>query len=150
MGFYEAKPLERAAAYVAHRPVKVWCAPNRKTWEDFTTAKVGQVVNGLSDQATNEMWINDNSCAAMSTAARRPLATITFGSLGPSIEVLTHEAVHLRGISDEGATDCEAMHQTPGVAVRFFHVLPGKNLRSLMAQTWAWHRTASAELTSVC
>jgi hypothetical protein len=64
--------------------------------------------------------------------------------------VLTHEAIHLRGETDDGVTDCAAMHEMAGVAARFFHAPAGKGLRALMAAAWSWHRKAPAEYTTVC
>jgi ubiquinone/menaquinone biosynthesis C-methylase UbiE len=43
-----------------------------------------------------------------------------------------------------------AMHEMPGVAVRFFGVTTGKELRALMAQAWKVHRSGPLYFQTVC
>ena len=42
------------------------------------------------------------------------------------------------------------MREMSGVAVRFFGVMPGKQLRALMAQAWKSHRAAPLYFQTVC
>lgn len=47
-------------------------------------------------------------------------------------------------------TDCDAMHEVPGVAVRFFKVKTGTQLRAIMADAWIVHRASPAIYQAVC
>jgi hypothetical protein len=61
-----------------------------------------------------------------------------------------HESIHQRGVADEAATECEAMHEMPRVAVKFFHVKAGKQLRSLMALAWESHKATPDAYQAIC
>jgi hypothetical protein len=66
------------------------------------------------------------------------------------LQVAVHESIHARGETDEGVTDCDAAHRVPGVAVRFFKVKPGKQLRALMTLVWKYRATGPASQRTVC
>jgi hypothetical protein len=83
------------------------------------------------------------------TARLRGRAVETY-ALAAAIETLTHESIHARGEADEGKTDCAAMHEMPGVAVRFFGFKKRAALRGLMAAAWRYHGRADAIYRSVC
>jgi hypothetical protein len=71
-------------------------------------------------------------------------------ALAAAIETLVHESIHVRGVHDEGETDCNAMHEMPRVATRFFGFKRRPALRALMAAAWRYHRTAAPQSRTVC
>jgi hypothetical protein len=149
--FYEARALEPAAAYVAGKPVTVWCAVTESAWHAETRSRglFGDPY-GFAKTGGSEFSLKPDLCAILARAASGSVSTIDLQSLAPSIQTLTHESIHLRGVRDEGETDCRAIHEMPRVAVRFFHVKPGRQLRALMAAAWAWHRAQPLTYQSVC
>lgn len=146
-GFVRAKPLEPAASYVARKPVKVWCAKTDTAWRTFLTARYDTVeTHGWTAQAgANQTYIDSDACLIL-----LDVKTETLARIGAAAEILTHESIHMRGEANEGITDCDAMHETPGVVVRFFGIKAGKQLRSLMAQLWVWHRKSPPAYVAVC
>jgi hypothetical protein len=147
--FSEAKTLEPAAAYVAKKPVKVWCATSDQAWHNFMVSTYGSDdgANGSSVPGSSELKLSNLVCSTLNRARQLPLSPdITTAA---SVEVLTHESIHLRGEKDEGITDCNAMHEMAGVASRFYHFRYAR-LRALMAFAWKWHATVPADLRSVC
>jgi hypothetical protein len=155
-GFHEAKPLEPAASFVAGKPAIVWCANSESSWRAFLTDRYSSGastdVQGSADIAQGKFWLSPIVCKTLGFAAISAQDAIHYPSLAPSVAVLTHESIHLRGETDEGVTDCDAMHEMPRLAVKFFHVTAGKKLRALMAAAWAWHRapTGNPIYRSVC
>jgi hypothetical protein len=145
--FYEAKALEPAASYVAGKPVRVQCAKSASGWQSFNKANFAQTGNsehGFAEPGGTVMYVDADTCPPLLAAragqpgASRPL-------LAATLVTFAHEAVHLRGQVDEGQTECEAMQYVPGVAVRFFGVKSGAQLRKLMASAWTWHRRIASD-----
>ena len=110
-GFHEAKALEPAASFVAGKPVQVMCANSDASWHDFTTSHYGANViidlQGSAEVRGSQLWLSPIACRYLNYGASAPLPTLNYPSLAPSINTLTHEAIHLRGESDEGVTECD-------------------------------------------
>lgn len=135
-GFYEAKVLEPAASFVARKPVRVWCASTDAAWVKYAAEYLP--THGLTYPGSSVIRLDWTICTIMREQLR--YANQPDASLAPSVETLTHEAIHARGEADEGVTDCAAVHEMARVAVVYFGVKPGWRLRSLMAAAWAWRR----------
>jgi len=149
-GFSLSPRLAPAASFVAGKPVKVWCASSQYNWEQFlaATGRAGIEANGSAIPGSSEIKLSPTVCQNLRLQlAGKPVRYI---ALGPSILGLVHEAIHDRGESNEGVTDCAAVHEMPRVAVRFFHVKAGKRLRAVMAATWTYRGTEPAVYRSVC
>lgn len=148
-GFYEARVLEPAASYVARKPVKVWCASTARAWRSWSAnADLTDGANGSAAIGGTAIHLSHDVCPSLRGAvAGIPQYSPT---LGATIEGLTHESIHTRGERDEGITDCAAMHEMPRIAVLFFHVRAGKQLRALMADAWDYHRQQPPQYLSVC
>ena len=148
-GFVETVRLEPAASFVARRPVAVNCATTHEVWLAYA-ASFG--FNGDSVGIT----IPGNSETALSDAMCRSLQVVNgtraphLYALAAAVETLVHESIHMRGERDEGVTDCAAMHEMPRVAVRFFKVKPGRQLRALMANAWQIHAAKPPPYRTVC
>lgn len=146
--FYEARVLEPAASFVAHKPVRVWCAASSGAWAEFATGKAAAVTHGLTVPGSAVTHLDQVVCVNLRA---RALGLIPASpNLGASIEVLTHESIHMRGEHDEGVTDCAAVHEMARVAVVYFKVRAGKQLRALMAAAWAWRDELASPYRTVC
>lgn len=140
-GFYESFKLEPAASFVAGKPVKVWCATSQYDWLQYG-AKGGE--QGLTTPGSSEVKIAPDVCRYLRAAKVNP------DGFGASLLVLVHESIHARGERDEGITDCSAVHEMPRVAVRFFRVKAGKQLRAVMANAWRYRSGEPAAYRSTC
>lgn len=140
-GFYESFKLEPAASFVAGKPVKVWCATSQYQWQQYGGDSEEY---GLTRPGSGEVKLAPDVCRYLKAKV------VTPSGFGASLLVLTHEAIHARGEPDEGVTDCAAVHEMPRVAVRFFRVKVGKQLRAVMANAWHYRAGETAAYRSVC
>jgi hypothetical protein len=42
---------------------------------------------------------------------------VNLPTLGAALDVVTHESLHMRGLTDEGQTECDAIHALPSFLV---------------------------------
>lgn len=140
-GFHASPRLAPAASFVAGKPVTVLCANTQYDWQTYG----GQADQyGLAIPGDNVVNLAPGVCRFLLAKTVNP------NGLGSSLLVLTHEAIHARGESDEGVTDCAAVHEMPRVAVKFFRVKPGKQLRAVMANAWDYRRREPAPYRTTC
>lgn len=100
-------PLERAASFVATKPVQVECAP------------LGENA-GLTVPGSSLVTLDSVYCVELERWLRgKPVSLMR---LAIDIDTLVHESIHARGEVDEGKTDCEAYHRAPAIAARFFGI----------------------------
>ena len=148
-GFASSPRLQTAAAYVAYKPIAVWCAKTQYDWEQYLEdGGLAGDLNGATKPGSAETSLSPAVCTNLRRALDR--RTVAVSALGPSILVLVHEAIHARGEVDEGKTDCAAVHEMPRVAVKFFHVKAGKQLRAVMAASWTYRAREPAAYRTVC
>lgn len=147
-GFTAAPRLEPAASFVAGKHVTVWCARSLGEWRQYVAGRSESDILGLTVPGSSEIRVAPVVC----TNLRAKLNGQVVGNDGfaPSLLLLVHEAVHARGSADEGKTDCAATHETPRVAVKFFRVKAGKQLRAVMAAVWTWRTTSPPAYRTVC
>lgn len=114
-----------AASQVAGRSVKVNCPGQirRRLLTEIRDGEVrfvdgrpadetkvtGRVCDGLA-RLLDEGALLDLSCLQLDACSEDDTA-VAYG-----VAVLTHEAVHMRGVIDEAATECEAVRRSAGVA----------------------------------
>jgi hypothetical protein len=115
-GFAEAPPLERAASYMAGRPVQVWCAVDLNVWRATDLDRAG--APGYAIPAYGQTFLRPSVCKAL---LRPPTAALSFGS---ALLVLVHEATHLTGLLDEYKTECVARKRLADTAIRFYGFKP--------------------------
>ena len=139
-GFYKSVVLAPAASFVAGKPVTVYCANSEYDWQQYggTGSEHGLAVPGSS-----VIKLDPDVCRLLR-------ATTIKDGFGASLLVLVHESIHARGEKEEGVTDCSAVHEMPRVAVKFFHVKAGKQLRAVMANAWHYRAGETAVYRSVC
>lgn len=148
--FHEAKRLEPAASYVAGKPVKVYCARTDLDLREYTQ----QLYGGKWFNDTGLALIPDGIALLGQSVCDPLLSELRIGKynadFAEAIDALVHEAVHLRGVTDEGQTECTAVHNVPRVAVKFFRIKPGKQLRALMSDVWGAYSGKPLAYQSVC
>lgn len=140
-GFYNSVRLAPAAAFVAGKPVTVLCAKTAFDWQQQGGRDDSY---GLTFPGENVVKLAPSVCRYLRAAPINP------NGFGASLLVLVHESIHARGSVDEGVTDCAAVHEMPRVAVKFFHVKAGKQLRAIMDNAWNLRDREPAQYRTVC
>lgn len=141
-GFVRALELEPAASFVARKSVTVWCATSTATWAaGLRSIGLPASAHGTANLERREVWLEKVICDNLAIAARYGVATDGYRALAPSVLVLVHESIHLRGVLDEGKADCVAARAIPNVAPRFFGRRP--LVVSLLVKEVARYRDAS-------
>jgi hypothetical protein len=123
----EARAAAVASA-IAGRPVAVRCPGPFKRHFFYETTE-GSVRFDASGRPVDETDLSFRTCDGLQTAMDRG-ARLTFDCLyyncpkdvtqaAAALAVLAHESVHLRGVMDEGATECEARTHIGLVARRY-------------------------------
>jgi hypothetical protein len=107
--------LDAIASEVAGRPVTVWCETDEGEWLALTKGRTG--VTGFARFGDTIAYVAPSRCGALHAGLA---GTATLFDLGRSLLVLLHESLHLRGIRDEGETDCTALGLVKTYAVRYF------------------------------
>lgn len=114
-----------AAALIAGRPVQVRC-PGQLRRRLATEIHDGSV-RFDGGQPANVTKLTGRVCDGLARlleeGTRLELACLQLDACKPedtsvayAVAVLTHESVHMRGVVDEAATECEALRRSGGVA----------------------------------
>lgn len=147
--------LEPAASWVAGKPVAVMCGQDASGWrslqEEFLRHDDGTVDQalGFAGAGSAVIYLSPQTCLSLEGHDRGIEAP--FARFSTSLRVLTHEAIHARGETDEGVTDCLALRQMAAVGIKFFGFKSrSAALRSLMAEAVRFHRLDSARYRTVC
>lgn len=126
--------LAEVAGFVAGRPVRVRCQGALSAAVDVSPESgYAQIDQG---ETTLKRWVCNDIVAFTDSPATRAKTNclITAGNpldcppraedLTQALETLAHEAVHLRGITDEAKTECYAVQTVAAVALRFGASVP--------------------------
>ena len=114
--------LDSAASDVAGHPVTVECVFAASLWLSEVGSSVdGSFIDGFTTPgAETTIHLGPAPCDA--------LYGLTTGDDVGAVEAarglltLAHEAVHQRGVTDEGVTDCTALPLVPGLATKVFGI----------------------------
>lgn len=148
-GFVKSSVLAPAASFVAGKPVTVLCAGSDSAWDAYKVAAYGANDGGNGSTVAGSSTIRLSYLVCESIRLHLQGRVVPLKTLGPTIEVLTHESIHARGVSDEGVADCDAIRQMPNVATTFLHFTT-KTLALLMTAARAWRNTEAAAYRTVC
>lgn len=146
--FYEAKALEPAASFVAGKPAVIYCSNTFGDWVRYSLDNGTPGAVGLTPLGGSQSELESPVCDVLLKHLSRRAVTVY--DLAASVRILVHEAIHQRGVTDEAQTECVAMHEMPRVAVKFFRIKAGRQLRALMAQAWVSHRKTPPQFQTVC
>ncbi len=127
--------LSREAAAIAGHPVRVRC--------DTQGRHVGAVqeADGVAEVGGRDAWLTPAICFQLYRVIDHH-DTHSFSPTGRAIAVLAHEAWHLRGVADEGVTNCYAFQS--GVAIGTRLGLTASFARALMREQLADNGADSA------
>jgi len=122
------RQLSRDVQTIAKHPVAVRC--------DTSGRHVGAVqeADGLAEVGGRNAWVTPAICYRL-YRARRNRDAVSFSGTGRAIAVLAHEAWHLRGVADEGLTNCYAFQSGVELGVRLG--LPRSTAAAMMRQQLA-------------
>jgi hypothetical protein len=122
--------LSAIASQIAGRAVAVHCPGPVARVMGGSTAE-GWVEFDAAGRPADETKLQKTSCAELDalaegrrakelecTARARILCGRRGSELAMAVDVLTHEAVHLRGVRDEAATECASLHAMAATAQR--------------------------------
>lgn len=105
--------LDSIASQVAGKPVSIHCETNNQDWDAMVgvnfPGRRGDQINGYAVPGSTVAFISPRACLPLQQALRTNYrdAGLVFLTIG--LHVLIHEAVHLRGVRNEGETDCAAL-----------------------------------------
>lgn len=115
-GNYADPRLDAVASEVAGKPVQVWCETSIIDW---VTIGAGNY-SGFTFIGIPIVYIAPRQCETLHALLSRE----NIGSYYAASAILTlaHEAVHQRGVLNEGETDCLALPLVPTLAVKHFGI----------------------------
>lgn len=114
-----------AASQVAGRTVQVRCPGQlrRRLATEIHDGSVRFQGGEPADETRVTARVCDGLARLIDKGARLELSCLQLDacsaddtSVAYAVAVLAHESVHLRGVMDEAATECEAVRRSPGVA----------------------------------
>jgi len=122
------------AALIANKPVTIRCDESR----DYVGAV--QHADGVATVGGDRAYLTPERCYDLYRLAFE--GNVTSSQTARAISVLAHEAWHLRGVSDEGTTECYALQS--GVALGERLGLSEGNARQMMRQQLVENRLRGA------
>lgn len=122
-----AKRFSAEAGLIAGKPVSIYCDESR----DFVGAV--QHAEGVAEVGGERAYLTPEICFDLYRLAFDD--EVRGSRTARAIAVLAHEAWHLRGVSDEGATECYAVQSGVGVGMQLG--LSEERARQLMRQQLA-------------
>jgi hypothetical protein len=153
--------LDRIASEVAGKPVAVWCEDNASDWDRYAITGangIGANVFGFTFLNTPVVYLSPQRCIPLRLAIDYGYRELGIIYLAAGLHTLTHEAVHQRGITAEGAADCTALPLIPSIAERYFGVSQtivvqqtrtvARTLRRKIAGKWRTIRYTTQVVTS--
>lgn len=154
-GFTENATLNARAAYVAGKPVHAYCTNDGTAWQNFVTSSgdtmpAGETFGVTPTVGGTETYLAPQTCAPI-RARMRGRKPSSLAALGGALDILTHEAIHLRGSSDEGQTECAAIRTLPAFLVaRWGFRKNSPAFREVMRGARLYHDQLPAEYRSDC
>lgn len=106
--------LNAIASSVASKPASVQCTFDAEVWDtqvqtvSFNTRR-GSSVGGYTFSGASVLYLGPQACVPLYDAV---IGGVIYAGLNPTayaLLTLLHEAVHLRGVTNEGETDCIAL-----------------------------------------
>jgi hypothetical protein len=153
-GFTVEPVISARAAYVAQKPVNVYCATTTSAWQDFLVAENEPAdsldAHGLTTTVGGtDAYIDAEGCATLHRRLRG--LTVSLPILGAVLDVVTHEAIHMRGTADEGQTECASIQALSAFVVHSWGFKKNSPaFRQVMNGAWSYHRRLAPQYRTVC
>ncbi|MDE2098614.1 MAG: hypothetical protein KGL39_15275 [Patescibacteria group bacterium] len=112
--------LDTAASYVAGHAVTVWCETDWAAWLSMEQQNGVSEAGGFTHIGTPVVYVAPDVCEELHALIDRRDVGSFFAA--DAVLTLAHEAVHQRGVADEGAADCAALSLVKDVATTFFGI----------------------------
>ena len=127
--------FDQIASDVAGKPVTVYCEDDWYPWiKSFEEDGLnGTFVTGFTFPDTPIVFVSPRQCETLWALHERQSVGTCYAA--SAIFTLAHEAVHQRGIADEGLTDCTALPLVAGLAVKYFGITETVTERYLVPKT---------------
>ncbi len=110
--------LDETASWLAGRPVTVHCLNRAEEAADGTMALAyGYVMFDVNNHPGDYMTVGHDVCGPLLRYLKDGIRNVKEWRLAVAIMVLTHEAGHLRGMSNEARTQCWAIRHVYYVAL---------------------------------
>ncbi len=111
------------ASEIAGKPVQTYCESDWASWDQFAYSNniVGHHLLGMTWLDQPIVYVNPSVCEALHMAVDLGPAGYRDAGMAyyaQAILTLTHEAVHQRGVEDEGQTECAALPLALPAAVK--------------------------------
>jgi hypothetical protein len=121
-GNWEDDRLDAAASQIAGKPLDVHC---EDSWYEWINAgeEAGEdwsVLAGFTYVSEPVVYIAPDLCDTLHALLDLGPRGVGVYHAAAAVQTLVHEAVHQRGVTDEGDTDCTALTLVDDVAVRHF------------------------------
>lgn len=152
-GFVDNATLDARAAWVAGKPVQVHCTTSYAVWRDF----IGTLTYPPSDGVTMgytptdggaETYLAPAVCAnVFQWLAHEP---VNLPILGTALLVVAHESLHMKGVQDEGATECRAFRLMPAFAARWGFRKGSGSYKLVLSGARTYHDALTGDFRSVC
>lgn len=153
-GFTENPVLNSRAAWITQKPVHIYCANDDTAWRGYIDASGAIPPNGIANGLTpviggDTTYLSPQTCAPILTRLRA--LTPSLLALGATLDILTHESLHLRGSADEGQTECDAIRVMPHFLAAKWGFRNGRPaFNRVMTGAWNYHRALPAQYRTVC
>jgi hypothetical protein len=114
--------LDTVASQIAGKPLAVHC---ESSWYEWINAGEEQaedwsVLAGFTFISEPVVYISPDLCETLHALLELGPRGVGVYHVAAAVQTLVHEAVHQRGVSNEGETDCTALSLVDDVAVRTF------------------------------
>ena len=111
-GFTENATLNARAAWVAGKPVHVYCAQDDAAWQAYVaTLPVAPIAipHGYTPQFGGDAaYLGPDVCNVIDTRLNKQAVDLV--TLGAVLDILAVESLHMKGERDDGQTACDALH----------------------------------------
>lgn len=114
--------LDAVATAVAGKPVTVYCENSWYDWIMFFADQGidGSGINGFTSLSRPVVYVSPRQCETLHALINREDVGTYYAAT--ALLTLVHEAVHQRGVADEGMADCTALPLVPQLAASHFTI----------------------------
>lgn len=124
-GFTENLTIDARTAWVAGKPVAIFCANDDAAWSDYV-ASIGGTPENFGNGAASAFgytpvigggvaYLAPTTCRVIQARLRKQ--RVDLPTLGAALDVLAVEGLHLRGVRDDAETACAAIRTLPAFLI---------------------------------
>lgn len=152
-GFRASARLSPIAAEISGKPAEVYCASGASPWATWLTlmrsVNAPPASTGYVPPTDDVAYLSPDTCQELEGWIRGKNIP-KLEQLGWSVLTLVHESMHVRGLDNEGETDCAALAAMPRVLRVHFKVRKPAVLKTVMVAAWKKHRLSGPAYQGNC